>query len=225
MEGTIVNTIAIIIGGSLGNLLGKKLKESLKEIVMQALSLAVLLIGLQNAMQAERVILIIFALIIGGVIGEIMQIEYKLEQLGDWLESWFSEENDLVLGFVRCSLIYCIGAMAIMGAIQDGLQNDPSTLYAKSLLDGFSAIAFASTLGIGVIFSAGSVFIYQGAITLLSSWLQELVTSEIITAITATGGLLIIAIGLNLLEVTEDKIRIGNLLPALAVVVILVSLF
>lgn len=225
MKGTLVNTAAIIIGGSLGNLLGKKLEESLKEIVMQALSLAVLLIGSKNAIQANHVTLIIFSLILGGIIGELLQIEYHLEQVGVWLESWFQEENSLVLGFVRCSLIYCIGAMAIMGAIQDGLQNDPSTLYAKSLLDGFSAIAFASTLGVGVIFSAISVFIYQGSITLLASWLQELVTSEIITAITATGGLLIIAIGLNLLEVTETKIKVGNLLPALFIIVILVILF
>ncbi|GAB6099653.1 DUF554 domain-containing protein [Halanaerocella petrolearia] len=219
MIGTVVNTISIIIGGVLGRSLGDKLNDSLKDIVMQGLSLAVLLIGLQMALKGQEVILIIFSLVIGGLIGEWIKIEKRLEELGIWLEKIFNNQDGIVAGFVQCSLIYCIGAMSIMGAIQDGLQNDPSTLYAKSLLDGFSAIAFSSTLGVGVILSAGSVFIYQGTITLLASWLKVILTQAVINEMTATGGLLIVAIAFNMLGITE--IKVGNLLPAILVSIIL----
>jgi len=221
MIGTIVNTIAILAGGSLGTLLGEKLKEGIKKTVMQALSLGVLLIGFQMALATENLSIIIFSLLIGAIIGEIIKIEERLERLGLLLEARFRGREGISRGFVQCSLIYCVGAMAIMGALQEGLQQDPSILYAKALLDGFSAIAFASTLGIGVIFSAISVFVYQGSITLMAGWLQVLLTEEIIVEMTATGGLLIAAIGFNLLEL--PRIKVGNLLPAIIVVVFLVS--
>ncbi|AGB42492.1 uncharacterized membrane protein, possible Na+ channel or pump [Halobacteroides halobius DSM 5150] len=222
MTGTIVNTIAIIIGGTLGRFLGDKLTDSIKDVVMQGLSLAVLLIGLQMALKANQIILVIFSLVIGGIIGELLKIETKLEQIGIWLEKTSGQKGEIVTGFVQCSLIYCIGAMAIMGAIQDGLQNNPATLYAKSLLDGFSAIAFSSTLGIGVILSAFSVLIYQGSITLLASSLKGILTPTVVNEMTATGGLLIIGIAFNILELTN--IKVGNLLPAVFINVILVTL-
>ncbi|GAB6137156.1 DUF554 domain-containing protein [Halanaerobaculum tunisiense] len=223
MTGTIVNTIAIVIGGSIGLFLGDKLPNSLKEVVIQGLSLAVLLIGFQMALKGQEMTLIIFSLVIGGLIGEGLKIETRLEQVGNWLEGIFGSQDGLVVGFVQCSLIYCVGAMAIMGAVQDGLQQNPSTLYAKSLLDGFSAIAFASTLGAGVILAAGSVLVYQGTITLLASWLTSILTSNVVTEMTAIGGLLIVGIALNILEITE--IKVGNLLPAILVNVLLVTFF
>ncbi|MCK8816633.1 DUF554 domain-containing protein [Natroniella sulfidigena] len=223
MRGTIVNTLAIILGGSLGVLLGNRLAERFKKIAMQGLSLAVLLLGLKMALGTEDPVYIIFALLLGGLIGEGINIEQRLNQLGKWFESLLKNQGRIAEGFVQCSLIYCVGAMAIMGAIQDGLQQDPSTLYAKSLLDGFSAVAFASTLGVGVILSAIPVFIYQGLISLLASQVRVILTSAVITEMTAVGGLLIFAIGLNLLEITE--IKVGNLLPAIGVVVVLVYLF
>jgi len=223
MKGTIVNTISIIIGGSLGIMLGAKLKKRFKETVMQGLSLSVLLIGIQMALSTNNPTYIIFSLLIGGLIGEAINIEDKLESIGKWFERRLGNRGRVAEGFVQCSLIYCVGAMAIMGAIQDGLQHDPSTLYAKALLDGFSGIAFASTLGIGVILSAIPVFLYQGAITLLASQVKVFLTDPIITEMTATGGLLILAIALNMLNIT--KIKVGNLLPAIFVVIALVYLF
>lgn len=223
MKGTIVNTISIIIGGSLGMMLGAKLKKRFKETVMQGLSLSVLLIGIQMALSTNNPTYIIFSLLIGGLIGEAINIEDKLESIGKWFERRLGNRGRVAEGFVQCSLIYCVGAMAIMGAIQDGLQHDPSTLYAKALLDGFSGIVFASTLGIGVILSAIPVFLYQGAITLLASQVKVFLTDPIITEMTATGGLLILAIALNMLNIT--KIKVGNLLPAIFVVIALVYLF
>jgi hypothetical protein len=224
MKGTMVNTIAIIIGGGLGVGLGHRLSESLKETVMQGLSLAVLLIGGQMALESNNPPIVIFSLLIGGVIGELLGIEDKLNSFGNWIESKVNSKNgDVARAFVRTTLIYCVGAMAIMGAIQDGLTGDPSTLYAKSMLDGFSAIAFSSTMGIGVVFSAIPVLLYQGLITILASSVQTILTPEIIAEMTATGGLLIIGISINILEIAE--IKVGNLLPSIFVAIILSYIF
>ncbi|MFW5985140.1 MAG: DUF554 domain-containing protein [Halanaerobiaceae bacterium] len=223
MIGTIVNTAAIIIGGSLGTVIGSKLKERYKSTAMQGLSLAVLLIGFSMALDTNNVSIIIFSLLLGGLIGEFLKIEARLQNIGHWFEKRLKGQGQVAEAFVQTSLIYCVGAMAIMGAIQDGLINDPSTLYAKSMLDGFTSIAFSSTLGIGVILSAIPVFLYQGSISLLAGYLKPLLTDPVITEMTATGGMLIVAIGINLLEIT--KIKVGNLLPAIFVAVILASLF
>jgi len=218
VKGTIVNTVSIIAGGSLGVILGHRLSDGLKTTVMQGLSLAVLLIGGQMALETNNPPVVIFSLLIGAVIGELLKIETRLNQFGEWIESKFSSEGGSVAtAFVRTTLIYCVGAMAIMGAIQDGLTGDPSTLYAKSMLDGFSAIAFASTMGIGVIFSSLPVLLYQGLITLLASSVQVILTPEIIAEMTATGGLLIIGISINILEIAE--IKVGNLLPSIFVAI------
>ncbi|MGM0471149.1 MAG: DUF554 domain-containing protein [Bacillota bacterium] len=224
MLGTVVNTIAIIVGGSVGVGLGHRFSQSLKETVMQGLSLAVFLIGGEMALKSNQLPIVIFSLLLGGVIGELLQIESRLNQLGSWLESQIKLDNsNLTEGFVRTTLIYCVGAMAIMGAIQDGLADDPSILYAKSMLDGFSAIAFGSTMGVGVVFSSLTVLLYQGSITLLATTLQPLLTQPIIAEMTATGGLLIIAISINILKMAE--IKVGNLLPSIFVAVILGYLF
>ncbi|SJZ80225.1 DUF554 domain-containing protein [Selenihalanaerobacter shriftii] len=223
MQGTIVNTVAIIVGGSLGVVLGNRFSESLKITVMQGLSLAVLLIGGSMALETNDPRIVIFSLLIGGVIGETLSIERRLDNLGQWIENKFSsQDSNVAQAFVRTTLVYCVGAMAIMGAIQDGLTGDPSTLYAKSMLDGFSAIAFASTMGIGVIFSSVAVFLYQGIITLLASSVEAFLTPNIIAEMTATGGLLIIGIAINILEIA--KIKVGNLLPSIFVAVILMLL-
>ena len=149
MIGTIVNTAAIVVGASLGTLIGSKLKERYKNTAMQGLSLAVLLIGFKMALGTSNVSIIIFSLLLGGLLGELLKIEAKLNKIGVWFESKLKNRGNVAEAFIQCSLIYCVGAMAIMGAVQDGLLNDPSTLYAKSMLDGFTAISFSSTLGIG----------------------------------------------------------------------------
>jgi len=165
-------------------------------------------------------LVVIFSLVIGGIIGEILKIEDRLEGLGEKIQSRFGNEDGLfVQGFVQSSLIYCVGAMAIMGAIQDGLNNDPSILFTKSLLDGIASVAFSATFGIGVLFSSIPVLIYQGSITLLSSWAQKLLNQDVVVMMTATGGLLIMAIGLNML--LSAKIKIGNLLPSIFVAIVI----
>ncbi|MEN6330391.1 MAG: DUF554 domain-containing protein, partial [Smithella sp.] len=214
MTGTIVNTGAIIAGGLVGLAAGRRIPERIKTILMQTLGLSTLLIGLQMALSAKEVIPIVGSLLLGALTGEILRIEDGLENIGHWLKKRAkSDSSTFVEGFVTASLLYCTGAMVIVGAIQDGTTGDATTLYIKSMLDGVASIAFASTLGIGVLFSAVSVFLVQGFITLLASQLAFLQEPAVLNAITSTGGLLIVAIAINLLNMA--KIKIGNLLPAL----------
>ena len=213
MKGTLVNTGAVIAGSLIGMAAGKRLPERLKTILMQCLGLATILIGLQMALTEKDVIPTIGCLLIGAFTGEMLNIEAALERLGEWLKAKArSDSSTFVEGFVTTSLLYVTGAMVIVGSIQDGTTGDATTLYIKSMLDGVASIAFASTLGIGVAFAALSVLFVQGALTLLASQLAFLQQPAVLGAITATGGLLIVAIGFNLLNMA--KIRIGNLLPA-----------
>ena len=215
MTGTLVNTGAVVVGSLLGVVIGKRLPDRIKTIVMQALGLSVILIGLQMALSGTRPLLVIGSLLLGAVTGELLDIEGRIAAMGEWLKRRFrSESPTFVQGFVTASVLYCTGAMVIVGAIRDGTVGDPSILYIKSLLDGVASIAFASSLGVGVAFSALSVFAIQGAITLLASKLAFLQGPGVIEAVTATGGLLILGIGINILEIKQ--IRVGNLVPALA---------
>ncbi len=198
---------------------GKKLPERIKTILMQALGLSTLLIGMQMALSVRDVIPTIGCLLLGAVTGEILKIENGLERFGHWMKNRaHSSSSTFVEGFVTSTLLYCTGAMVIVGSIQDGTTGNATTLYVKAMLDGVASAAFASTLGIGVIFSAVSVFLVQGAITLLASRLTFLQEPAVLSAVTSTGGLLIVAIGINLLGVV--KIRIGNLLPALVYAIV-----
>ena len=223
MTGTLVNTGAVVAGSLLGVVIGKRLPDQVKTIVMQALGLSVILIGLQMALSGTRPLLVIGSLLLGAVTGELMDIEGRIAAIGEWLKRRFrSESSTFVQGFVTASVLYCTGAMVIVGSIRDGTVGDPSILYIKSLLDGVASIAFASSLGMGVAFSALSVFAIQGAITLLASELAFLQGPGVIEAVTATGGLLILGIGINILEIKQ--IRVGNLVPAL-VYAILAALY
>ena len=213
MTGTLVNTAAVLAGSLLGVAAGKRLPERFKSILMQALGLSVLLLGLQMALSGSRPLLSIGSLLVGALVGETLRVEHGLTELGSWLRRRFrSRSSTFVEGFVSASLLYCTGAMMIVGSIQDGTIGDPSTLYVKALLDGVASVALASSMGIGVAFSAATVLVTQGAITLLASQLLFLQHPAVLEAVTATGGLLIVAIGLNLLDVA--KIRTGNLMPA-----------
>lgn len=220
MKGTIINAAAIIAGSLVGVFLRKGLPEPVKKTVMQGLGLSVLLIGAQMSLKTQNVLLVVISLVVGGVIGEVIDIEKRLASLGAFLEKKVGGGGGKVSrAFVTASLIYCVGAMAILGSIEDGLTGNPSTLYAKSMLDGISAIIFSSTMGFGVIFSAVPVFLYQGSITIAADWLKHLFTDGLIRELTATGGLLIAGIGINLLEIKE--IKVGNLLPSIVVVSVL----
>ncbi|KXS50382.1 DUF554 domain-containing protein [Halanaerobium congolense] len=223
MIGTIVNVASVLGGSTVGVLFKGKFPEKVQNTVIHGISLAVILIGMQMAFSIEKdpdILLVIFSLVIGAVVGELMQLEKRLNDFGGSLKDKFGGEDDLfVQGFVQASLIYCVGAMAIMGSIQDGLNNDPSILFTKSLLDGITSIAFAASTGIGVAFSVIPILIYQGSITLAANWAAVYLTEDMIRIMTASGGLLITAIGLNMLGVS--KIKTGNLLPTLLVAVVL----
>lgn len=215
MLGTIVNSIAIIVGGTIGTLLKVGIPERFKNIVMQGVALSVMIIGISSGLQFNNLMVVIVSLVIGGIIGEALNIEEYLNKFGDTLQKKLSKDNSSTIskGFVTASLVYCIGAMAIVGALKDGLSGDHSILFAKSVLDGISSIIFASTFGLGVVFSAISVFLYQGSISLGASFLQGLLTKPVIDDMTAVGGVLIFAISLNMLEI--KNIKVGNLLPAI----------
>jgi len=216
MFGTIVNAISIIVGSLCGLLLRKGIPEGYKKTVMQALSLAVMLIGIKSALITDDILIVIISLAIGSVIGELIGIESGLEKLGQWIEKRFSSESGSVSkGFVTASLVYCVGSMAIVGSFESGLTGNHQTLFAKSALDGISAIIFASSMGIGVLLSFIPVFLYQGLLTLAAGLIKPFLVESVITQMSATGGLLILAIGINLLGVV--KIRVGNMLPAIFV--------
>jgi len=226
MLGTIVNALAIIIGSLLGLLLNKGIPENYKNIVMSGVGLSVVLIGLKSALTSDSLMIVIFSLIIGAVIGEFLKIEEKLERLGDHMEqmvaSKSSDQSSFARGFVTASLVFCVGSMAIVGSLESGLTGTHQTLFAKSVLDGVTSIIFASTLGLGVLFSSLAVFIYQGLITLLAVFLKGYLVTETISQMTSVGGLLILAIGFNMLKITS--IRVGNLLPGIFIPLLYFSL-
>ncbi|MDY6987691.1 MAG: DUF554 domain-containing protein [Thermodesulfobacteriota bacterium] len=212
--GTIVNTLSIIVGSLVGLLLRGGIPERYSQTIMHAIGLAVVLIGLKTALETHAILVVILSLVIGSVLGELLRIEDRLEQLGHWIGRRLSKESKgIAKGFVNTSLLYCVGAMAIVGAMESGLTGNHQTLYAKSILDGLGSILFASTLGIGVLFSAVSVFVYQGFITLTASFLKQFLVPDVVSQMSAVGGLLIMAIGIGLLEI--KKIKISNMLPAI----------
>ena len=190
---------------------------------MTGLGLAVLLIGLQLALKSQQLMIVIGSLIFGGLIGELIGIERRLENFGLGLQKRFNGLGTVAEGFVTSSLLFCVGAMAIMGALQDGLGGKPTILYAKAALDGVAAVALTSTLGIGVIFSIVPLLLYQGSITLAAELSKTILTEPVIVEMNAVGGLLIVAISLDLIGL--KRLPVGNLLPAIFVAVGLLWLF
>lgn len=219
MLGTIVNTIAVIVGGTIGTFLKKEIPEKYKTSIMQGIGLSVSIIGLSGALETDNILLMVFSVVMGIVIGEAAKIEDRLENLGKWLENKVgNKEGGVIKGFVTASLVYCIGAMAIMGALESGLTGNHEILFTKSLLDGVTSIIFASTLGIGVVFSSIVVFVYQGLITITAAFIKPFLAECVIREMSAVGGLLIMAISFNIMEV--KKIRVGNMLPAIFIPVL-----
>ncbi|MCK8602779.1 DUF554 domain-containing protein [Desulfoferrobacter suflitae] len=224
MTGTLINVAAILLGSSLGLLAGSRLSENLRNTVTDGLGLVTSLIGLQMALQTENVLVLLAAMLCGGLIGELLHISEGIEKLGCFLQSRLSKggPSRFSEAFITATLVFCIGPMAILGSIQDGLSGDYSLLTVKSMLDGFASVAFSATLGWGVSFSAVSILIYQGGITLFAGLFDRVLTQPMIVEMTATGGLIIVGIGLKLLKVKE--IRLANFLPALAIAPLIVLL-
>ncbi len=217
MLGTIVNGLAIIAGSLLGLFFSKGIPDHYKEIILSAIGLSVILIGVKSALVSDSLMVIIFSLILGALIGEGLKIEKKLADLGDFFESRIaaksSDSSSFSRGFVTASLVFCVGSMAIVGSLESGLTGNHQTLFAKSVLDGVTSIIFASTMGIGVMFSSVAVFLYQGIITLTAVFMKNILVTETIEQMTSVGGMLIVAIGFNMLKITT--IRVGNLIPAI----------
>lgn len=213
MLGTIVNSLSIVIGGFVGSSFKNKISNTYTETIMKALGLCVILIGLKGALQVNNILLLIVSVTVGTLIGEIIKIEKGIENIGALLESKVSSQSGIANGFVTASLVFCVGAMSIMGSLESGLSKNYSILYAKSLLDGIFAIIFSSSLGVGVCFSAISVFVYQGIITITASLMKQFLITSVVSEMSAVGGLLIVAIGANMLDI--KRIKVGNMIPAI----------
>lgn len=213
--GSLVNSAAIILGGSIGLALKKGLSDRLAKAVMNALALCVLYIGVSGMLKGENVLITILSMVAGTLVGEWIDLVEKINQLGDMIENKVSSPDEKVSvskGFVTASLLFCVGAMAIVGALQSGLTGNHDTLFAKSLIDGIASIVMASSLGFGVLLSAGLILIYEGGITLFANVLAPLLTDSVINEMTCVGSLLIVGLGLNMLKLTELKIM--NYAPA-----------
>jgi len=222
MRGTLVNVAAVLIGSGVGLAVGRRLSERCQRIITTGLGLCTLLIGMQMALKAQNLLIVIASMVLGGLAGELLGIEAGLEQAGEWLKRRArSGSGSFVAGYVTASLVFCVGPMTVVGSIQEGLTGNADIIYTKSMLDGAASVAFASSLGIGVSFAAATVLLFQGALTLLGTQLAFLLRPEILSELTAVGGLLILAIGLLLLEV--KRLPVANLLPALVVVVLLTA--
>lgn len=213
MLGTIVNAIAIVAGGLLGLLFRGGIPEKYNRTIMHAISLAVLVIGIKGALKSDDLLVVIFSLAIGSLAGEFLGIEERLESLGKSLEQRFAKnDNGFYQGFITSTLLFCVGSMAIVGSLESGLTGNHQTLFAKSALDGITSIILGSTFGLGVVFSSGPVFLYQGFITMAAVLVKPFLLPQVVAQMSSVGGVLIMAIGFNLLGTA--KIRIGSMLPA-----------
>lgn len=223
MLGTIVNAIAVILGGLVGLLFKKGLPKKLTDAVMTGIALCTIYIGISGCLEGKNPLITVIAIAVGAVIGTALDLDGKLLSLGESVEKKFKkaggEKVSLAEGFVSSSLLFCVGAMAIMGSLQSGLAGNHQTLYTKSVMDFISSIVFASSMGVGVLFSSIAVFVYQGVITLAAGFLAPLLETTTVAEMTCVGSLLLIALGLNLLGVT--KIKIMNYIPAIFLPILL----
>ncbi len=215
MLGTVVNTGAIIAGGVLGLLLRRKMSARYSDIVMKAIGLFTIVIGLDMAFKSSRMLLVLISLVIGGLVGELINLEGRLEWLGKKLQEKFSGGNStlFVQGFVISSLLFCVGPMAIVGSMEDGLMGSHTVLFTKAVMDGTATVALASSLGVGVLFSAGAVLVYQGLLTDAAIIFKGLMPMPYVDLMSAVGGILLLGVALNL--ILDTKLKVANLLPAI----------
>jgi uncharacterized protein len=212
--GTAINVVAVLVGGGIGTLAGAKLPEAMRSTAMQAIGIVTLLVGVSNFLEHDNPLVPLVSVVAGLIVGEILDIDGGLRRLGDDLERRFSKgESPVSRAFVTTSLLFCVGPLTVIGSLEDGLKGDYSLLALKSALDFIAALTFASVLGWGVLLSAGTVLVVQGSLTLGAGLLDAVITDPMISATTATGGILILALGLTLLDLKE--IRVANMLPAL----------
>jgi len=224
LTGTLLNVASVLIGGGLGTVLGQRLPERMRQTVLHGLGLITLVTGLRMALGTANILIVMGSVLLGAILGEWWHLEDRLQAIGERLQQKLQvgTAGTLAQGFVTASLIFCVGPMAILGSIRDGLVGDYSLLAIKSLLDGFAALALASSLGIGVMLSAVTVLLYQGGLSLLASLAQVAMSQAMITEMTATGGAIILGIGFVLLDI--KRIRVTSLLPAVFIAPLIVAI-
>ena len=225
--GTIVNAVGIFVGAVLGLIFKKGLPKKWQETMMSGIAICIIVIGVQMALKTNNIVIVIFSIVIGSILGEIIDIEAVMNRIGEVLGKRIAGSNksvaaEIAAGFVNASVLFCSGAMAIVGSIQDGLLGDHATLFAKATLDALISLVLTANLGVGVALSALSVGVYQGAITMLAGFIGPYITDAMLAEITGSGGVMIMAIGTNMLQLT--KIRIGNMIPAMLVAALIVRL-
>ncbi len=224
--GTIINTATVLVGGGLGLLIGNRSPDRIRVIIVQVIGLVTIAIGLRDVMNTHNMVFPLVGMVLGSIIGELLRIEERLEDLGELLRRKFTKpesESKFVTGFVTATLLFCVGPLTILGAIEDASDKTPQLYIIKGTLDGFMMIIFAALYGVGAIFSAASVFVIQGSLTLFGTSLDALLTDRMRLELFAAGGLAVLAIGLNLLEI--KRIRLGSFLPGLVISPLLVWLF
>ena len=222
LTGTLVNSLTIIAGTVVGMLLGKFIPERMSDAISKGVALCVLYIGIDGMLAGENTLVAIIATVIGAIIGELLRLDDRMHDLGDWVERRFAKngtKGSISEGFVSASLLFCVGAMAIMGSLDSGLLRDHSTLYAKATLDGITSIVYGSTMGVGVALSAVPIFLYQGAIALGASFIEPFLTAAVIAEMKCVGSILITGLALNLLGLT--KIKVVNYVPAIFLPILL----
>jgi uncharacterized membrane protein YqgA involved in biofilm formation len=220
MIGTLVNTLAAVVGGLLGSLLKKGIPERFADLVQKGLALCVLYIGIKGSLVGTNTLVTILSLVLGAILGELLNIDGGIERLGAWAQSKLSRSGSrLGEGFVTASLLFCVGSMAVVGSLQSGLTGNHETIFTKSMLDFVSAIILASSLGLGVCLSGAFVLVYQGAIVLLARWAAPILSDYVVAEMSCAGSLLIVALGLNMLGIA--KLKVANLLPAMFLPIIL----
>lgn len=222
--GTFINITAVIIGSLIGLIMGSRFPQKVKTIAFQALGLISLLLGIQMALKVENPLTLIFSILIGAVIGQLINLEKVFDTIGEYLKHKVNSKNEKFSeGLVTAFIIFCIGSMTFVGSINEGISGDKTLLLTKSVLDGFTSIALASAFGVGVIFSVIPMLIFQGGLTLFAGLFQPFFTSGLMNQLTATGGILILGIGINLLEIKQ--IKVINMLPALLIIILLTIIF
>lgn len=222
--GTLANVAAILIGGGVGLLIKKGVPKTYADTIMGGVGLCVIIIGVKGALSGQNTLLMILSMVIGAALGTLLDLDGKLDRLGAFAQEKLAKGNDTFAeGFVSASLLFCVGAMAVVGSLESGLKGDHATLYAKSLLDGITSIILASTLGPGVLLSVLPILVYQGGIALLAGTLAPVLGEAVITEMTAVGSLLIMMIGLKMLKLID--LKIANYLPAIFLPVLLIHLF
>ena len=222
MLGTIVNCLTVIVGSLIGLMCKKGISERFSNAVMQGLALCVLYIGISGALEGQNVLVAILSMAVGALLGEAIDLEKRLENCGARLEKLVSKDNkdgSIAKGFVAASLLFCVGAMSIVGSLQGGLFGNHETIFAKSLIDGIAAIVLTSAMGIGVMFSAAFILVYQGGIALCAGFLAPVLTDAVVAEMTCVGSLLIVALSLNMLKVT--RLKVMNYVPAIFMPIII----